>query len=628
MLLLIPIAVFLILLFLCAQWKGGWRVALLPASLAMGVVVFALTETLSLLNAVTPFGMGAVWGVVLAVLLVIVVRFRARWKPVPLNLRLAAFSRMEQVLLAGVVALVLVNAAAAIQAPPNNWDAMVYHLPRVMHWLANRNVNFYATHINRQLFLNPGMEYLLLQVIGLGGGDRWVNFTGIVVWLGGALMASLLAREIGAERRAQWLAAGICLLIPTSILQAGTPKNDLLLGYWVLAAFTAAFQFQKQPTRVSALQLGAAIGLAVLAKTTALVFLAPLVVWFIVWGLRALKNKLWRYGLLISLVVVLLAAPHMLRSSALYGSPLGPKEETAQYSNAVIGMRVLVSNTLRNLALHLRGPQGWNDFLLRGLDRLHTWMGISLSDPRTTWTGYTFDLPPLRINEDDTGAPLHLVLSMLVLALLALRWKQGGADTKTAGLLALLILAAFLLFSVYLRWQLWQVRLMISLMMSASVVIGWALAQVKVRWLAPVVMALMILMGGVCLWQNPTKPLPGLYDFNIVNLKRSLVMVYDLSIQPDMMAVVETLDRDLHCNQVGLILDNSDWEYPLWALLGKTTRLEHVLVENASARLAEAAFTPCAVLVMTEDRPVRVELPSGGVYTPYLELPQLTLYVP
>ena len=49
----------------------------------------------------------------------------------------------------------------SIFIPPNNWDSMAYHLPRVEHWIQNKNVYPYPTNIVRQVLTSPLSEYMI-----------------------------------------------------------------------------------------------------------------------------------------------------------------------------------------------------------------------------------------------------------------------------------------------------------------------------------------------------------------------------------------------------------------------------------------------------------------------------------
>jgi hypothetical protein len=45
--------------------------------------------------------------------------------------------------------------------PPNNWDSMAYHLPRIEHWIQNKNIYPYPTNIVRQVLTSPLSEYII-----------------------------------------------------------------------------------------------------------------------------------------------------------------------------------------------------------------------------------------------------------------------------------------------------------------------------------------------------------------------------------------------------------------------------------------------------------------------------------
>jgi hypothetical protein len=50
---------------------------------------------------------------------------------------------------AAIVGIASTTGLLAAVAWPSQWDSMVYHLPRIDHWIQNRSVAFYPTHILR-----------------------------------------------------------------------------------------------------------------------------------------------------------------------------------------------------------------------------------------------------------------------------------------------------------------------------------------------------------------------------------------------------------------------------------------------------------------------------------------------
>jgi 4-amino-4-deoxy-L-arabinose transferase-like glycosyltransferase len=620
---------FIGIFILFLSFGQAWREALLRTCLTVAGLIFVGTEVLSLLNAITPAGIAIFWSLVAIAVTVVVIINRKRL-PLPL-LREKSFSLhwLQWLMITGVLVIVVINVYVAVQTPPNNWDSMVYHLPRIEHWLQNRSVDFYATHVNRQLFLSPGFEYVLLHVRALSGSDIFLNLTGVLVWLAAAVAVSELARLLKAQATGQLLAGLLALLLPTGILYASTTKNELYLGFWILTALVFFLHFKANASWQNAVAFGAAIALGVHTKTTAYILLLPVVVWFVVWGLRNHNGSIWRYGAAITLLFLVINLPHAVRNQQLYGRFLGPQEETVYYHNESYGVRVLVSNALRNLAMHLRATEGWNRILYHGLASIHDVMEIDISYNRTTWPGYEFSLPAIRFNEDETGAPFHLILFVICVTVWLFR-RRKQEDNDLIGILLVLV-SGFLLFSGYLRWQFWVVRLMISLGLMASVIIGVLLERIRKHWLHAGIIFLNLVFAAFCLYKNPTKPLPVVYDYNIANLPRVLSMIYPPALQPDYMEVLELLNREMTCDQVGLVTDNGDWEYPFWVEMRKyhsDLRIEHVLVENDSARLMDESFSPCVVLVMTEQRPQILSLQQDLSYESFRQLKQIGVYLP
>ena len=629
MTILLLIFAFTGIFFVFLSFRQALREALLRTCLTGVGLIYASTELLSLISAVTPAGIAVFW-LLVSISVTVIVFINRKRLPWPLTgEKTFSLHWLQWLMIAGALMVVVVNVYVAAQTPPNNWDSMVYHLPRIEHWLQNRSVEFYATHVNRQLFLSPGFEYVLLHVRALSGGDLLLNLTGVLVWLAAAIAASELARLLRAQATGQLLAALLALLLPTGVLYATTTKNELYLGLWILTALVFFLRFKQRAGWQDAVCFGAATAFAVHTKTTAYILLLPVVVWFIVWGIRSQKGKIWQYGAAIVLLFLMINLPHAVRNQQLYGRFLGPQEETVIYHNESYGVRVLVSNSLRNLAMHLRAAEKWNRILYNGLASIHELMDIGISDTRTTWPGYQFSLPAIRFNEDEMGVPLHLIL--FVICVTVWLFRRSKKDDKDLVGFVLVLVTGLLLFSGYLRWQFWVVRLMITLGLMASVVIGVLLERIRKQWVYAGIILVNLVFAAFCLYKNPTKPLPVVYDYNIANLPRVLSMIYPPALQPDYMEVLELLNREMVCDQVGLVTDNGDWEYPIWVEMSKyhpAPRIEHVLVQNASARLVDEAFSPCVVLVMTEQRPDILQLAGGQTLVPERHLKEISVYLP
>jgi hypothetical protein len=81
----------------------------------------------------------------------------------------------EKALLCGLGLLIGIVGLTALLAPPNTWDAMSYHLPKVVLWATNRSVQIFPTADNSQILFTTWAEFAMRHHYLLRGGDRLVN---------------------------------------------------------------------------------------------------------------------------------------------------------------------------------------------------------------------------------------------------------------------------------------------------------------------------------------------------------------------------------------------------------------------------------------------------------------------
>src|ERR1051326_7803854 len=167
--------------------------------MSWGVVLALSTELLSLVHLLTPVGVGFAWLTACTVAGAVAFRGRARLQP---SLRCGAsrISPADLAFLGPLGLIILVLGASVVGSAPNTWDSMTYHLARVSHWQQDASLAPYPTHILRQLYLQPGAEFVLLHLQLLSGGDR---LAGLAQWasMAGALVGtSLIAGALGAGR--------------------------------------------------------------------------------------------------------------------------------------------------------------------------------------------------------------------------------------------------------------------------------------------------------------------------------------------------------------------------------------------------------------------------------------------
>jgi hypothetical protein len=222
--------------------KNNWRNSLLSALLAWGVILTAITESLSGLNLLKFEWVTILWLSVDIILALTYLRqFRKKSKLKFQKLfNLPFFSLF---ILGGVALIVTLVGLVAIVAAPNHSDSMEYHMSRVVHWMQNHSVAHYATPTLEQLYQNPWSEFAIMHFQILSGGDRFANLIQWGSMVGSLVGVSLIAKQLGANLRGQILATVLCVTIPMGILQASSTNNDYVVSFWLVCfAYSTALK--------------------------------------------------------------------------------------------------------------------------------------------------------------------------------------------------------------------------------------------------------------------------------------------------------------------------------------------------------------------------------------------------
>lgn len=159
--------------------------------------------------------------------------------------------------------------------PPNNYDAMTYRVPRVLHWLAAEHWHWIHTPDARMNTRSCGMEWLSGPLLALTRSDRLLFLPNIISFLLlPGLVFSVFAR-LGVPRRTAWHWMWIVPLGFNFVLQAGSVANDLTGAAFALAAMDYALR-AIQLRRVSDFWLSIlSAGLMTGAKASNLPLLLP-----------------------------------------------------------------------------------------------------------------------------------------------------------------------------------------------------------------------------------------------------------------------------------------------------------------------------------------------------------------
>lgn len=600
---LLPFLAGLSLLGLCLRAGKPWRRAVVESMTLWGVYLAVVTELFGAIDGIARGNVVLAWSALLLLGGILVGR-RIRRGELTLRLRPSMdLPLMERLILAAVALLVLLTILVALISPPNTWDVVDYHMPRVMQWIQRGNLDYHPTHYCVQLFYPPFAEWVILHFHLLAGTDRFSNLVQCVAFVGCIITSSYVAELLGAGRRGQWIAALLCATLPMAVLAASGSKNDLVSACWLLIAGAFALSLRQSYGRMTMAYLGLASGLAILTKGTAYFFGPSLLLGCLIPWLRNGRRREWATLALVPLLIVSLNLGQYVRNVSFAGSPAGLDSPDGDGKEPLRVRRrptppMIAANVVRNLGLHLspKSP-ATRQHLTVALRGMISALGEDPDDERASW--HKFEVGAYGHNEYFAGSPLHLLLFALAVAWLLVRPRLWRTDLS---FVLIGIVGGFLCFSAFYPWTVWSARLHTIPLVFATPVIAALLERAR----RPLIVAVLVPATALALVDvtlNYARPLVSRGELtSIFTTDRwTQYFIGGPWHKEPFAALVAEIKRD-GCREVGIDASLGErFEYPLlWALeAGRGgARVWDVGVSNASARLAGSfeASPPCAVI--------------------------------
>lgn len=578
---------------------GSIRQAVLRSAVVWGFVAVLSLEFLSMPRAVALAPLLILWTALILLTLVSWRAFPSLFQPEPRPIGPGTY--LNWTLATVVVGVVLTTGTIAWLAPPNTWDSLNYHMPRIAQWAQLKSVRHFPTGIETQNTMSPGAEMLILHTSILSQGDRWANFIQWFAMLGSLVGVSLIAKHLGAGRRGQWIAAAFVATLPTGIVQASSTMTDFVTGFWVVcvAAETVTDFSGKHRLGRDLIWVGAAAGLAILTKPTAYAYLVPFAAY---WGIRLVRitgvRQAGAAAALAVAVVSILNAGHWIRNSSIYGNPISRTSRFRQHGSPLLGGRAFLSNLTRNAAMHLGTPSPHvNKGLTLAVQGFHDLLELEVNDPRTTAAG-PFKIRWATLDEDTATNPLHAA-AIAISAVVALRTPPERR--KRLIRYAVLVFAGGLVFSLLFKWLVFGGRLHHPFfLLAAPLVAVVADDALPDGWVAAI--ALLFAAAAIpWLLQLRSRPIVSTHTSveSVFSAAREELYFANGAYLNEPYRQIATAISDSECRSVRLHLGGGAAEYPLWVLLEapwNEMRIGWAVAGVPSSRIPEGLPAACAIV--------------------------------
>jgi hypothetical protein len=222
------------------------RLAVIKAFIGIAFFSYIICETLSLFNLFSLSYVLISWVLINGIIIFL------NKEKIKLNV-FSVFSQKiiipkkeKNILLFIVFIIVLPLFLLAIFIPPNNWDSMAYHLPRLEHWIQNKNIYPYPTNIVRQVLTSPLPEYMIANFQILASTDTFSNLVQFASFIFILFSGTLIFSILKIRMKGQLFLLLALLSLPMMLFQATTTQTDLLASFFFIGFILFALLIIKQ----------------------------------------------------------------------------------------------------------------------------------------------------------------------------------------------------------------------------------------------------------------------------------------------------------------------------------------------------------------------------------------------
>lgn len=479
--------------------------------------------------------------------------------------------------------------------PPNNHDAMTATLARVIFWVENGSIGFYPTSELPQLNLGPFASYKFLNHFFITQNDvlvQAVQWEAMVVTL---IVMSLIATKLKLNQTEQITTVFLTATLPTGILQATSAQNEYVVISYVVIVFCFFLDYlRSQKISWSDLTwIGVAMGLAVLSKVTALIYLLGLGLMVGLVFLRSRKNLLRNVAMfaVVPILVLSINAFQAYQNYRTFHHVLGSfSEGDFRYLNEKINLETLGVNVTRNLLIHVTVRyQFWNEKTNQAVKVLIQKLGVNFNNKANTWDAQVdYRITTQIADENFTGNFWHLLLVLVMLGWFLKHYAgQSHQKIKDTWFLILPTLLSFLVFCLLLKWQPWHSRLQLAyfilLMPPVALMLKWGVKASQGLAIG-IVLVLLTTAAVTVSISNVNKSIVNGNTFTLN--RKELYMISGKFFGYDQLIPLSERAAEKGCDNLNLVLSPNEFEYPIWAFSNFKVKINHAFVQNKTGQYA------------------------------------------
>jgi len=536
-----------------------------------GLLIVLSTEILSFYSAINRFNIIFLWLIIASITIYFVIN-NLNYK----NFLIFEKIKKEKFLLFFISLVLLITFVICFFYLPNNADAMSYRFPRILMWIQNNNVNFFQTPDQRQLFMAPFADYLILHLYLVFDNALYIN---IVQWLAmflSLISASLITKELGGSLKAQITSMFFVSSIPLGILQSTSMQTDYVISLWFLNYIYFMILYKNNRNFKNIIGLSIALGLGILSKQNMYFFSFPFLI-ILFSNFKNIEKKLFlKHLTLIGIIVISINYSHLSRTFNLYKNFTSSHQDNIKLLNESISPKYVASNIIRNLSFNLTLPnKTYNEHLRNLVKKFHKKINVSITETKNTF-GKDFYI---YFNTYENHAPNSLHFFLFLFSLIFIHIKKIKL-THVKEYMYLLIVG-FIIFSIVLKWQPTGNRYLLPIFVALCPILALVVEKFKNNKIKNLIIAIFCIWALPFLFMNQIRPLlPALYK-NIVksntgeilkktnNNRNYLFFINSRHNEYKIYMNIAEIIKNNKCSNLGITRGYAEFEYPLIMLIKK-----------------------------------------------------------
>ncbi len=510
--------------------------------------------------------------------------------------------------------IILIAVFFAIRTVPYNWDSMSYHLSRIAHWTQQRSIAHYASHDISQISDPSLAEFIELQIYILcGKTDYLVNLLQTFAYFISAILVYGISGKIGCEPMYKKLAVLTYVTTPIVFAEALTTQVDIFAGMWLLMFAYIALDFIDKDKAldldraniVRLVFLGLAAGFSYDAKASASIGVTVFAIWLVLCCVIR-KDKVGK--IILSCVIVFIPAflvvlPELARNINTFNA-IAAAESSTDFIVPSFSPKYLIVNCAENITYNM--PNKFFDVVMP-LRYVVAYLLIGFFGSAETPAGlydFNFYVEPTDMNHDLAINPLITWLMVLTIIVgivryIVLKVKKKKTECNWKSIYILVCILATLLFFTIAKWYKFITRYECGYfaILAPGVMLFVQILLKNKKELNYVFTGIVVFVCLASFNDSFVFHKQFLYD----NTGRERAYFKDKEVFDQFNDTANEVVDGGYKN-MGLIVGNDSYEYPLWKMTeGSVERIEHVCVDNETIIHEDGGFIPeCIVAVDVE----------------------------